>query len=468
MLIRVKLLSQPLSLFLLVWGLIFWGVFLRTFKADVYPTDNNDDGLFYVWAGNSVWNDPLLPMSHTIFEDTGSPLIWRSQFRDFVPQERFGMKIARPWFDHPPLGTILIAIPARLLGYTDLTPIPQLIVRYPALLASTLTLLFTYLLAERLFGSKAGILSLVTLATVPYFVIAHRQSFLENFQTPLFLACLLLVHQFQKRPNKKILILLVFLSALLGWIKVPGFALPFLLGGWLIYKKRLWATGWLFGVGLISFLAYLGYGLAVDSQIFWATFAKQGARGAFVSSFFYGLTRPEFYGDFSDGWYVLGFVASLFLLLKSKTPSTRFFSWFFTGWLLVLFLSSGRFNNSPWYRYPLLPFLAIALGWYLQRTLRKSSLFWVAPLLLLGLTGFDLLQMEIEPLVLRLATVIFFAPYVLALLFPQPLLKQATRRLTQSLIVALMVLNVYVSLTFTSQHCQLHECLPPTKIILSP
>jgi hypothetical protein len=236
----------------------------------------------------------------------------------------------------------------------------------------------------------------------------------------------------------------------------------------LIYQKQNRAAGWLFGAGLISLLTYFGYGLMVDPQVFWETFAKQGARGAFVSSFFYGLTRPEFYGEFSDGWYVLGFVASLFLLIKSKTPSTRFFSWFFTGWLLVLFLVSGRFNNSPWYRYPLLPFLAIALGWYLSLALRKHSLFLVAPLFLLGLTGFDLVQIEIDPLVLRLITGLLFTPFILALLFPKPILNRVTSRLTQVFVTALILLSIYVSLTFTSRHCRLHQCLPPTRIILTP
>ena len=464
----VKPTSKPFWLFLVVWGLIFLGSFLRTFKADVYPTDNNDDGLFYVWAGNSLWNNPLLPISHTIFEDSGSPLIWRSQFRDFVPQDRFGMKIARPWFDHPPLGTLLIALPARLVGYTNFAPIPQILVRYPALIASSLTLLFTYLLAKRLFGTKIGLLSLLLLATIPYFVIAHRQSFLENIQTPMFLACLLLLLQFQNKKSQLILTFLTILSSFLGWIKFPGFFLPFLLGGWLFYKKQWRAAGWLMGVNLVSLISYIGYGFAVDFPAFWVTFAKQGARGAFVNSFFYGLTRPEFYGEFADGWYVLGFIASLLLLIQPKTPPTRFFSWFFTGWLLILFLVSGRLNNSPWYRYPLLPFLAIALAFYIRNAWRKHSLFWIAPLFLLGLTGFDLLQIDINPFVLRLATGLLFAPFVLAVIFRQSLLKQFTRYLTQIFIAFLLLFNIYVSLNFTSRHCRLHNCLPPTRIILQP
>ena len=172
---------------IIVWALIILGVSLRSFKADVYPVDNNDDGLHYTWAGMNFWQNPLKPSTHSIFDEGNLSLKWRSQFMDYIPILRFGLKIVEPWQDHPPLGAALIGLPAKLLGYQPYALVPQMIVRWPAIIASILTLYFTYLIAKEWFSEKVAKLSLVGLATVPYFVIAHRQAFLENFLTPLFL-----------------------------------------------------------------------------------------------------------------------------------------------------------------------------------------------------------------------------------------------------------------------------------------
>ena len=449
-----------------VWLTVLIGVGLRVYKADVFPIDNNDDGLFYAWAGNSFLNSPLNPATHSIFEKDNPALIWRSQYLDYLPVERFGMKIVRPWFDHPPLATVLIALPAHFLGYTEMTVIPQLIVRFPALVASILTLFFTYLVARDLFGEKVGQLSLLFMAIIPYFVIAHRQSFLENFLTPLFLICLILLRKYLHLPSKTKLILLIALSFLGGWFKVIGFMLPFSLSGWLILKKRFRESLYLSLTGLISILSYLAYGFLANQDVFLKTLSNQQVRGAYVTSFFYSLTRIQFYGSFPDGWYVLGLVLALFLTLRAKREETKFFAWFFTCWLLALFLLSGRFNNSPWYRYPLLPFMSIALGFYAHRLLKKPNLFILLPFFLLGLTGFDLINFNPNSTLLRFLVVIFFLPYLLDFLFKNKKLQAYLYWTTRLFFVFLVSINIIVTLKYPSLHCSQEQCLAPQKIVL--
>jgi hypothetical protein len=145
---------KPIITSVLVWLVILLGVSLRTFNADRYPIDNNDDGLYYAWAGSGFWDHPLYLATHSIFEKGNPNLIWRSQFKDYLPVERMGLKIVSPWFDHPPLGTVLIGLPARMLNYPPFAQIPHLIVRLPALIASLFTLWLTYLLAKDLFGRR--------------------------------------------------------------------------------------------------------------------------------------------------------------------------------------------------------------------------------------------------------------------------------------------------------------------------
>src|SRR3989338_10267984 len=123
-------LSTIISL-LAAWILIIFGTYLRANQADIFPADNNDDSLFYTWAGITFWDNPFQLATHSIFEANNPALIWRSQYRDFIPWERFGMKIVKPWLDHPPLGAVIIGLPAKLLGYQAFQQIPQLIVRFP-------------------------------------------------------------------------------------------------------------------------------------------------------------------------------------------------------------------------------------------------------------------------------------------------------------------------------------------------
>jgi len=460
-------LSKAIISFVSVWLLVFLGVFLRLAKADTFPVDNNDDGLFYVWTGSSFLDNPFSPVSHSIFEKENKSLIWRSQFKDYLPVERFGMKIVRPWFDHPPLGTVIVSLPARILGYKNLEPIPHLLVRYPALVASIFTLFLTYLLAKKLFGEKTALLSLLAFATIPYFVIAHRQSFLENFLTPLFLACLLFLLDFQEKRSKNTFVFLLLFSFLAGWIKVAGFAVPFMIAGWLFFKKMV-KSGFAFVfIGFASIASYFFYGLAADSQIFLKALLNQTGRGAFASSFFFGLTRPEFYGQFNDGFYVLGFLFCFFLILvKHKEEKVKFFGWFFIGWLLVLFLLCGRFSNSPWYRYPLLPFMAIAIGYYLKKLLVKNNIFWVAPLFLLGLTGLDLLDINLSSTFLRLLTVGFFSVFLFKFLFSGGVFDRPAFWLTRVFIVFFVVVYILVCLRYGTIHCKKEKCLLPEKIIL--
>jgi len=448
---------------IIVWTLIILGVSLRAFKADVYPVDNNDDGLHYTWAGMSFWKNPLKPTTHSIFDQDNLSLKWRSQFMDYIPILRFGLKVVEPWQDHPPLGAALIGLPAKLLGYQPYALVPQMIVRWPAIIASTLTLYFTYLIAKEWFSEKVAKLSLVGLATIPYFVIAHRQAFLENFLTPLFLITVYDLMKYLKTKDKKDLVKVMGLSFLAGWIKIVGFSIPFMIAGWLLIEKKVSEGKKLIMTGVVSVMAYLGYAFLVSKEVFLQTLANQGTRGAFVSSFLDGLTYPEFYGAFRDGWYVLGLIMALMLLVMKKNKA---FSWFMACWLVVIFLTSGKLANSPWYRYPLIPFMAMGLGYYAAKFLKNNSLYLGLPFWLLGLTGFDLLKIELPTMVLRIATLGFAGIYGLKLMVKHKLIKKLAYLTTRIFLISLVLLNIIVILKFSTIYCSHEQCLAPFKIIL--
>ncbi len=442
------------------WLVIFLGVFLRSYKIDAYPVDNNDDGLFYTWIGLSFWQSPFNIVAHSIFNEGNPNLIWRSQYHDYIPIERFGLKIVEKWLDHPPLGPALISLPAKWLGFTGMVPIPQAVVRLPAILASIFTLWLTYLIAKEWWGEAIARWSLLFLATVPYFVVAHKQSFLENFLTPLFLAGV----YWLIKNNLTGMVIVSFLS---GWFKVPGFSVGLILAGWLLKKRQKQKALTLVITTAVSLLAYLAFGLITDKAGFIFMLTHQGERGAFVNSFLNGLTVPEFYGPFRDGWYVFGSILGLWLLTKAKIKKYQPFAWFFASWLIVIFLVSGRFNNSPWYRYPLIPFMAMAIGVYVNKAIKANSIFYILPLWLLGLSGFDLLNINLPPLYLRLATLLVMAVYGLKFIAKYRLTYLLTGYLTKIIIFVLVIFNIYVSLRFPTSYCSRERCLAPFKIIVN-
>lgn len=452
----------------LMWSLIGVGVLLRTIKADAFPINNNDDGLFYVWAGSSFLEHPFQVRSHTIFDSHNKALFWRSQYQDFIPHLRFGMKIVQPWFDHPPLGTILISLPAHFLGYRQVDQIPHILVRFPSLIASIFTLLLTFLFAKKIFSKQTAFFALLFMATVPYFVFAHRQSYLENMLTPIFLAATIFFIEYQEKKKKVYLYLAAFFAFCCGWIKIPAFGIPFVFLGWSLYKKEFYAVKVFLAAGILSVLTYLLYGFTADKEFFLATLTNQGVRGMYLSSFLFSFVKPMFYGDFMDGQYILGLLICFsFLLQKDKTDKENYFSWLFMGWICILFLVSGKFNNSPWYRYPLLPFMAIGLGHMASLLWTKRSIFTVVVFGVFALSGFDLAGFEFSSSVLRLGFLLMFFPFALFFLFPkQKIAAYLSRAAVVVLLGTIVVANIMAILRYPRMLCEQEPCLLPEKIIL--
>ena len=467
------LVKKEIFVIIAMWMIVILGVILRTHKADTFPISNNDDGLIYTWAGTSQFSNPTEFASLTIFDQGNEFLLWRSQYKNFIPHQEFGMKITRPWFDHPPLGVLLIGTVPHLLGYDDIEQIPHMVIRYSALVASIFTMILTFYLAKKLFNRKIAFLSLTFMATVPYFVFAQRQAYLENYLSPIFLGSLLLLLKYLDSKKIKYFVISLVLALLMGWMKIVGFAIPFMLAVWLMKKKDFKKAFIMIGANLLSIISYVTYGLMINKEAFLQLVSNQGERGAFMSSFFKAMTDIGIYQSFDSGWYLIGLIMAIFLAVsfigeKKRTQGQEIFSWFFLAWLVVLFILSGKFNNSPWYRYPLIPFMSIAIGYFINTILKTKDLFRAGILFLLALTGIDLLNLEINSTLVRLVTVGFFGVLVLDYIFSHNLTKRLSGVIIKLFIASLVLLNVFVVLKYYSNsYCnETIHCLIPTKVIL--
>lgn len=451
-----------------VWLVILVSILLRLFKFDFYPIHNNDDSLFHVWAGTSSYKNILRPTSLSIFTDNNKALFWYSQYNNTDVVRRFSFRLEQPYFDQPPLAMFFIALPAYLFGYSDFVQVPQILVRLPAIIASIFSLYLTYILAKIVFNKKVAILSLMVYGFTPFYVFSHRQSYLENFLTPVILLALISLKKYLLKPNRLWLCLLLLTSFIAGWIKIVGFGLFLIISFWLLKNRKIkpFFINLLIGIG--SFTFYLIYGGLIDWSQFKFIVFMQASRGVYLSSFLHILNNPEFYEPFNDGLYFLNFIAMFTLIIhKWDDQKIRFLSLSFVFWLFFVLLTAGINNNSPWYRYPLFPFLSIATGYYFDLFISQQNIILLIPILIFGLTGVDLLKYSIDINLLRLFYLIILSPYLLKFLFPKLKVAIIAAKITTlGILILILFINILVPLRYLSSRCKVSDCLMPDKIVI--
>lgn len=389
-------------------------MYLRIDRGDQFPIYQNDDGLFYVWAGNSILDNFFHPTSLTIFETENENLIWRSQYRNTVPAEQFGYRLTDPWFDHPFFASILIALPARLMGYTDFSQIPQMVVRIPAFVAAFVTLILTYALTARLFSKKVGLFAVALLAFWPLAIFSSRQSYIENIMTPFWLGSLWLTWEIGEKKNthKGMFFILLVINTFLGWSKFIGYVSFAISGYWLLRAKRNKEAIIMGVITIISLALYLGYGSLVGGEYFWSTLLNQGSRGTYLTSIFDILRSPDIFGIIEDGWWYIGWLSILWTMRNNK-PGSKFVVTNIIFWMLALFFLVGQENNSPWYRYPIYPLLAISMANLIVYWWRTKNFIITGLILMLGLTGYKIAGIDFSGQYLRLMIIfVIFAAVV--------------------------------------------------------
>lgn len=467
MIIKIKkIMFNDLKEVLFVWVIIFFAILIRVWKADYYPIHNNDDSLFHVWAGTSSFKNLLKPASLTIFIQNNPALFWYSQYNNTDVIRRFSFRLEQPYFDQPPLMMFFIALPAKIFGFTDFVQVPQILVRLPALLVSIISLYFTYILAKIIYNKKIALLALIVYGFTPFYVFSHRQSYLENFLTPVILLGLIALKKYLLKPDKLWIFLLLLTSLIAGWIKIVGFGLFLITGFWLLKNKKNKLFILNTFIGILSIISYLIYGASIDWTQFILIVFTQAARGVYLNSFVHIFTQPEFYELFLDGWYYLNFICMFVLIIKKRhNKDTNFLCLNFIFWLFFILMTSGMNNNSPWYRYPLFPFLSIATGYYLNLLLTNNSLLLMLPILLFGLTNLELLQISITSPILRIFYLIITLPYFLKLLWPKIKFINFSSKISSIILLVLALsINILIPLKYLSSRCKKNDCLLPEKI----
>lgn len=281
--------------------------------------------------------------------------------------------IVRPYFDHPPLFGLLVGAWAILSQESTFEAVRLATIRIIPVILSTLSAVFLYLLAKKVYGSKVALWSLAIYATGTLFAVSSRIVVAESLLTVFFLLALFMVSVLPKNPPVWQLLLLGVVCALALLSKVLGvvvFLSVVVICFWRGFgvRRLLWIIlPFVLGLG-----AFYLYGRAYDEGLFWAIQTYQGSRLVGPNALWMLLTSPIVVNKvYYDGWYFWGLFALGLASFDSKKNMMVVIPAFL--YIFLLLASVNQMDVHGWYVIPLFPFLALAGGKLLEEIQQKVS-----------------------------------------------------------------------------------------------
>lgn len=324
------------------------------------------------------------------FKQNSTPLVAIKQI-DYVKGIEHMFFVA-PFFDHPPLGGLIYS-----LGVKDTVEEVEQVkpsdFRQPAMtmaiITAVLLFIFLYLVTSNHWIAALGS---IIYSTVPTYLLATRSAFLENTVPPFILAHLILlflaIKSYGKITDKKLNYLFLILSGFAGGLGVLAKepAAGFVAGSLvlLVINKLPKKLMFMFLISAaIPVLAYIGWGLWLQKDVFIDIFLSNANKGYFGSLKVTTMLEALKFKDFPvDGWWVWGIISFLIISMNIKQKNLLFLIIpLASHLLLILFLGSP---NYPWYFLSAIPFLAgcsAILIWqiYESPTIATSFAFFLIP-----------------------------------------------------------------------------------------
>lgn len=430
----------------------------------------SSDSTAHSWAGVSLLGGEK-PAGMTLFIDQNPQLFWFSHYNYFDTVRKLDFRLVDPYLDQPLMAMPIVGSFPKLFGYSDFREFPTGLVRIPSLIASSLSILLLWYVGKRFFSDKVALLATTIYGFTPYFVFAHREAFIENFLTPIYLGSLLLLDTYTKKRNPALFGTLLFLCFVAGLFKTVGFIVPLTVGFWLLKKKEYKATIGVTLALLASFLTYWWWGNSIDASQFTTMLEMQSSRGFALNSVLKILTAPMFYEPFIDGWYLFSFVAFFSLLLVGKKTKKSAFVYISALFLFIpVMLTIGKDNNFPWYRYPLFPFLSLATAEVLLWMNSKIDVGKMFVFALFAGSNLHLLLGNDHPLfyssILRIVFVLLLVPVVLHTLIQSKVSKKLAQLTFIGLFALSLLINIAVVFKYPQSRCQDTHCMLPIKMVI--
>jgi len=374
--------------------ILFLGNYLRSYSYDTVPHPGETaDEYAFAWAGLSMIQDGF--STSWSYVDEGYPEVWDEKINvDAIYDKdpvRPAFRMVKPWFDKPPLFSLLIGGFSYLKGVREPIAAGTAIIRRPMLRVAVLTTLLLFWLAYRLYDKKVALISTLLYSIIPTFVISSRLALSENAIIPVFLLALILMDYYLKSRKIKYVYFASVLAAIALLMKMSGvvvlvsiLTILFLNSDKKVKIKNL-ITSFLIGIsGLVVFAIY---GWIVDWQTFKQVFLTQ-------SNLFYGASSEVFFSAvvhskitankfFTDGWVTLSWISAFmigFSEWKKNKGTTLIITALFSYFVIFLFFGSESYG---WYRFPFFPFLAILLAKLMVKLYDQQNYFVALALFLL-------------------------------------------------------------------------------------
>lgn len=446
---------------------------MRAYQIDKYPLQYNGDDQTHAMVGASILSNDHVPAGTTLFISDNPSLFWFSHVDYYDTVRRYDFRLSEPYVDQPTLAITIVGLLPKFFGYDHFQPLPQTLVAIPALLAGIASMYLVFLLADKLLNKYEAILAVVFYSFSPYVIFAHRQAQLESFLTPVYLLALLLLLQFIKNKNNRTLFFLSFICMIAGFIKLIGLIVPVLICFWLIKEKRFKAALVIFSSLLASIAILLLYYAKIDMTQFIQVLQLQTQQGRsmYLGSLWKIISDPHFYEPFADGWYFFGFLSLFIFGFSSKDFNHRFISVNAILILLSVLFTTGLYNNFPWYRYPLLPFISLASGWLVWDMLRRPRISTFVLFLFFMLGNIEILGQNFaslrSALPVKTILVLLLTPSLLYEIWQKPYLKKLINFTVIVVLCISIAVNTLIVLSYPNSRCIDVHCVIPLKVVVS-
>ncbi|MEA2682046.1 MAG: hypothetical protein QOK05_374 [Chloroflexota bacterium] len=344
------------------------------------PITDNGDELDWTWQGLGLIT-------------RGVPYGWSNLqvYSNAVPLRVNGepFNLVHPFLDHPPLFGLLVGGAAWLQGARAFTEVTAQMIRPVPTLLSVVALWLAYLLGRRVLGAPPALVGVLLLATAPAAVVVQRQVEAESLLAPILLGALLLVpREPEGQPRRAAAVGLLVLCAVAPMVKLSGVAVAGGVAVVLLFQGRWRLAGASLLAGMLGTAAFLGYGALFDWQLFTRVIARAETHRYGVMGVYEFIAAPSGPAganhDLRDGWWLLGWLALLLLVVLRAERRVELLAWPILGYAVVIMLFAEHISYFGWFRVAVYPLVYLLAGWLAWKAVTEA---WGMGLLLVVSVG---------------------------------------------------------------------------------
>ncbi len=418
-------------------ALLLVGALLRVHQYTEVPRDlETYDEYFHAFAGVTLIHEGV-PRAWTLvskrYYENGFWKEWRGG-RFFIVE---------PWFDHPPLFSLLTGAAVTLGGARSMWEVQLAHMRLLPIALSLVTTALVFVVARRLASTELALLASALHAITPIIVVSNRLVKAESLLAALLLACIWACLEYLDSGKRRWLLAAAVGAGLASLAKVLGLALV-VVNALLLVSRSRWRDAVVAStISLAIFGLFFAYGAFYDWEIFRRVQGSQASLPLSLQTAFRiilnGRIVLEHVFPFTGLFLWLGAIVGL---APGPGRDLRDLRLALGVYFLTLCGSVGLVYG--WYPIPLYPLLVIGAASFLQKTFERPGLLPTAVVALLGvLPIFEVTLGRVSPFGVRAAVLLTLLPALAYEVFD----REPWRRAARAGLVLLGVLFVIASVT---------------------